>query len=60
MLCEFAIVPDDDRRVAAVFVDLSDALEWGTARYGEDRFTVRHCPVLEVLRDEAPAARRMA
>ncbi len=56
MNCEYAIVPDQERRIAAVFADLGEAIDWATARFGEDRFTIRHCPVLEVARAEAQGA----
>jgi hypothetical protein len=41
----FGVYPDGQDWPAAIFVDLEDAIEWALARFGADRFGIRHCAV---------------
>jgi hypothetical protein len=46
----FGVYPDGQKQPAALFHDLEDAITWGLARYGQDRFAIRYCPVVVALR----------
>lgn len=48
--CCFVVVPDITGTASAQFEELTDAIDWGLARYGGDRFAVRY------LDDEGDAA----
>jgi len=37
----FAVVPDDKAEQPALFSRLEDAIEWGMARFGDDRYSIR-------------------
>jgi hypothetical protein len=41
----YGVYPDGLDRAAAVFQELEDAIAWGLARFGEDHFAIRYCPV---------------
>jgi len=45
MTNSYGVYPDGMERPTAVFHDLEDAISWALARYGEDRFAIRYCPV---------------
>ena len=51
----FAIVPDGQSTPAALFRELEDAMEWGLARYGGDRFTIKRFAYRESAAGEASA-----
>jgi hypothetical protein len=40
-LSGYAIIPDGSSEPVAVFFDLADALAWGLARIGSNRFRIR-------------------
>jgi hypothetical protein len=46
--CCFGIVPDDREQPSAVFFDLEEAIAWGLAKYGGDRFRIRRCDLAVV------------
>jgi hypothetical protein len=39
--CCFGIVPDDREEPSAIFANLEEAISWGLAKYGADRFRIR-------------------
>jgi hypothetical protein len=41
----FGVYPDGAHGPTAVFGQLEDAISWGLAKYGSDRFTVRYSPL---------------
>jgi hypothetical protein len=41
----FGVFADGQDHPAAVFADLEEAIAFGLARFGADRFGIRYCPV---------------
>lgn len=37
----YLVVPDGAVEPTAAFAEIADAIAWGLARYGSDRFTIR-------------------
>jgi hypothetical protein len=52
----FGVFPDGQAWPAAIFVDLADAIDWGVARLGADRFAIRRCPVTVLRRERCLGA----
>jgi hypothetical protein len=51
--CEYAIFPDGEKKPAAVFHALDDAIDWALERLGADRFSIRHVSLRHLERDAA-------
>ena len=48
----FAIIPDKDERIAAMFEDLEDAMDWGLEAYGNNAFTIRFVEMARIEKAE--------